>query len=220
MKRSTSRILTTHTGSLPRSRSLQELLIAKRAQHNHDESVLDLAVNERVSEIVKQQANTGLDVISDGKQGKESYVHCVKDRLTGFEGEWVPCPRPILEAEDFPEYYAGVADITPQPTCTGPAEWQGQDAVKNDISNLKAAVAGIQVEEIFMTSASPGVIAGFFPNEFYPSEEAYLYSLADAMKFEYSAIVEAGFMLQLDCPTSLLIGLDSSPTLPWMSSRR
>ena len=200
MKTSTSRILTTHTGSLPRSPKLQELLLAKREQRQLDEDVFDAEVRGRVSEVVEEQVDIGLDVINDGEQGRETYVHYVKDQLTGFEGERIKRTPPRLEAVDFPEFYARLPESSPQPACTGPIGWKDWARVQKDIDNLKAAAAEVQVEEVFMTSASPGVIPRFFPNEYYPSDEAYLYALADVMKDEYNAIVEAGLLLQLDCP--------------------
>ena len=178
---STSRILTTHTGSLPRSPELQELLLAKRERRQSDEDVFDAEVRGRVSEVVEQQVDIGLDVINDGEQGRETYVHYVKDQLTGFEGERIERTPPRLEAVDFPEFYARSSESSPQPACTGPIGWKDWARVQKDIDNLKAAAAEVQVEEVFMTSASPGVIPRFFPNEYYPSDEAYLYALADVM---------------------------------------
>jgi 5-methyltetrahydropteroyltriglutamate--homocysteine methyltransferase len=126
----------------------------------------------------------------------------VKERLTGFEGERLIRARPRLGDADFPEYTGTHQSSTaiPQPACTGPIAWKDWDAVQKDIDNLQTVVEGRQAEEVFMTAASPGVIANFLPNEYYPSDEAYLYALAEVMKDEYQAIVRAGFLLQLDCP--------------------
>jgi len=202
MKRSTSRILTTHTGSLPRSRELQELLRLREERRPLDPHTFATSVRAAVAEVVQHQVATGLDVINDGEQGRSQYAAYVKERLTGFDGERLMRARPRLGDADFPEYvvtHQSSASI-PQPACTSPVAWKDRDAVQQDIANLKAAVANLQVEEVFMTAASPGVIANFLPNEYYPTEEAYLYALADVMKEEYRAVVHAGFLLQVDCP--------------------
>jgi 5-methyltetrahydropteroyltriglutamate--homocysteine methyltransferase len=202
MKRSTSRILTTHTGSLPRSRELQELLRLREERRPLDQAAFAEGVRTAVADVVQQQIAIGLDVINDGEQERSQYATYVKKRLTGFEGERVIRARPRLGDNDFPEFVAThqSSSSIPQPACTGPITWKDQEAVQRDIANLKAAIGTRQVEEVFMTAASPGVIATFLPNEYYPSEEAYLYALAEAMKHEYQAIVQAGFVLQIDCP--------------------
>jgi 5-methyltetrahydropteroyltriglutamate--homocysteine methyltransferase len=202
MKRSMSHILTTHTGSLPRSRELQELLRPREERQAFDPSTLAASVRAAVAEVVQQQRAIGIDVINDGEQGRSQYAAYVKERLTGFEGERLIRARPRLGDADFPDYVATHQSSTsmPQPACTGPIAWRDKDAVQEDIANLKAAVGRHQVEEVFMTAASPGVIANFLPNEYYPTEEAYLYALAGVMKDDYRAIVQAGFLLQIDCP--------------------
>jgi 5-methyltetrahydropteroyltriglutamate--homocysteine methyltransferase len=202
MKRSTSHILTTHTGSLPRSRELQELLRLRDERRPFDQHAFAEGVRAAVADVVQQQIAVGLDVINDGEQGRSQYAAYVKERLTGFAGERLIRARPRLGDADFPDYVATHQSSTsiPQPACTGPIARRDKDAVQQDIANLKAAVGAGQVEEVFMTAASPGVIANFLPNEYYPTEEAYLYALADVMKEEYRAIVQAGFLLQVDCP--------------------
>lgn len=202
MKRSTSCILTTHTGSLPRSRELQELLRLRDERRAFDQHTFAGSVRAAVAEVVQQQIASGLDVINDGEQGRSQYAAYVKERLTGFAGERLIRARPRLGDADFPDYVATHQSSTsiPQPACTGPIAWRDKEAIQQDIANLKAAVGGRQVEEVFMTAASPGVIANFLPNEYYPTEEAYLYALAEVMKEDYRAIVQAGFLLQVDCP--------------------
>jgi 5-methyltetrahydropteroyltriglutamate--homocysteine methyltransferase len=202
MKRSTSRILTTHTGSLPRSHALQELLRLREDRQPFDPDTFAASVQAAVAEVVQQQVATGLDVVNDGEQGRAQYAGYVKDRLTGFDGERRVRARPRLGDADFPEYAIPHQSSTsmPQPACTGPIGWRDKDAIQQDIANLKAAVSTRQAEEVFMTAASPGVIANFLPNEYYPTEEAYLYALAEVMKDEYQAIVQAGLLLQVDCP--------------------
>ena len=204
MKRSTSRILTTHTGSLPRSVSLQELLREREDGAAFDPSRLSAGVRDGVADVVSRQRNAGIDVINDGEQGRSQYATYVKERLSGFEGERLVRARPRLDDADFPDFAATQTHMSsrniPQPACTGPIAWKDWPAVESDIASLKAGSADSGAEEVFMTAASPGVIANFLPNEFYESEEAYLYALADVMKHEYNAIVDAGLLLQIDCP--------------------
>ncbi len=204
MKRSTSRVLTTHTGSLPRSPHLQELLRAREEMSGHDSDVLSSGIRDSVADVVSRQQSAGIDVVNDGEQGRSQYATYVKERLTGFDGERMLRARPRLDDADFPEFAATQTHISsrtmPQPACTGPIAWKDWPAVQQDIENLRNATANSPVEEVFMTAASPGVIANFLPNEFHPTEEAYLYALADVMKDEYNAIVGAGLLLQIDCP--------------------
>ena len=204
MKRSTERILTTHTGSLPRSPHLQDLLREREEGRPLDREVFAAGIRDGVSEVVSRQRSAGIDVVNDGEQARSQYATYVKERLTGFEGERMVRARPRLDDSDFPEFAATQTHFSsrnmPQPACTGPIAWKDWLAVEQDISNLETASAGQEVEEVFMTAASPGVIANFLPNEYYPSEEAYLYALAEVMKDEYKAIVDAGLLLQIDCP--------------------
>ena len=204
MKRSESRILTTHTGSLPRSPELQELLRSRLDPKGGEAEEFRTGVDEGVADVVAKQAGIGIDVINDGEQGRVQYATYVKDRLNGFDGEQVLRARPRLDMLDFPEFAAqsGVSSSAtiPWPACTGPISWKDKDAVQRDIKRLKDATSGVESEEVFMTAASPGVIANFLPNEHYPSEEEYLYALADVMKDDYKAIVDSGLLLQIDCP--------------------
>ena len=204
MKRSTSRILTTHTGSLPRSPELQELLRQREDQGEIDEAQFHASVHDAVGQIVARQQDTGIDVVNDGEQGRSQYATYVKERLTGFEGERLVRSHIRLDDADFPEFHAAQTHLSSrnmrQPACTGPIAWKDWPAVERDIRNLKEAAAGQVVEEVFMTAASPGVIANFLPNEHYATEEEYLYALAEVMKDEYNAIASAGLLLQIDCP--------------------
>jgi 5-methyltetrahydropteroyltriglutamate--homocysteine methyltransferase len=202
MKRSTSHILTTHTGSLPRSPQHQALLRLREERRDYDQGRFAEGVRAAVSDVVQQQIAIGLDVINDGEQGRSQYAAYVKERLSGFEGERLIRGRPRLGDADFPDYVATHQSSTslPQPACTGPIACKDREAIQQDIASLKAAVGPRQVEEVFMTAASPGVIANFLPNEYYPTEEGYLYALAEVMKEEYRAIVQAGLLLQVDCP--------------------
>ena len=204
MKRSTSRILTTHTGSLPRSADLQELLRRREDQRDFDEDEFHAGVRNAVEAIVSRQQSAGIDVVNDGEQGRSQYATYVKERLTGFEGERLVRSHTRLDDADFPEFAAAQTHLSsrnmPQPACTGPIAWKDWPAVERDIQNLKEAATRAQVEEVFMTAASPGVIANFLPNEYYATEEEYLYGLAEVMKDEYNAIAGAGLLLQIDCP--------------------
>jgi 5-methyltetrahydropteroyltriglutamate--homocysteine methyltransferase len=164
------------------------------------------AFNERVRTAVlaavQKQLATGLSIVNDGEQGRADYTIYVKDRLTGFDGESAPLPN--RDAEEFPEWAGMARQLAPpfqrRPACTGPITWKDWPAVERDIRNLKEATAGRGAQEVFMTSPSPGQIGRFLPNHHYPSDEAYLYAVADVMKREYAAIVQAGFLLQIDCP--------------------
>jgi 5-methyltetrahydropteroyltriglutamate--homocysteine methyltransferase len=204
MKRSESRILTTHTGSLPRSPELQELLRSRLDPKAGEAEEFRTGVDEGVADVVAKQVEIGIDVINDGEQGRVQYATYVKDRLTGFDGEQLLRARPRIDMVDFPEFAAqsGVSSSAtiPWPACTGPIAWKEKDSVQRDIQRLQAATSGVKSEEVFMTAASPGVIANFLVNEHYPSEEEYLYALADVMKDDYKAIIDSGLLLQIDCP--------------------
>ena len=201
MKRSTTRILTTHTGSLPRPWDLVDLIIAKQAGSPTDEAALAQRGSQAVTEVVQKQADVGVDVLNDGEQSKAGYATYVMDRMTGFGGDSPVLPR--SDWADFPEAHerimSSLAVIT-RPACNGPVASKGGNEVQTDISNLKAGVSAAKSEEAFMTAASPGVIALFLVNQHYPSREAYMSVLVDLMKVEYKAIVDAGFLLQVDCP--------------------
>jgi 5-methyltetrahydropteroyltriglutamate--homocysteine methyltransferase len=201
MKRSTDKILTTHTGSLPRPDDLIPLLQAKDAGEPLDREVFERRVRGAVREVVQRQAETGIDVLNDGEMGKIGYATYIKDRLTGFEGEEMARPT-RGEARDFPEWGArfGAAADVRRPACDGPIAWKDFSEVQRDIDNLAAAVEGVPREEAFMSAASPGVIAHFLGDRYYGSEEKFVEALAAVMKDEYEAIVGAGFVLQVDCP--------------------
>ena len=200
MKRSTDRILTTHTGSLPRPPDLLAMLEAVDAGTPIDAAAFAARVESATRDIVRQQAAAGVDVVNDGEQGKVGYSTYVRQRLTGFGGQSEIKGR--ADWADFPEAAARAekrAHVL-RPACNGPIAWKDRAAVDRDIATFRAALAGVAVTEAFMTAASPGVIAHFLPNQHYPSREAYLARLVDVMKEEYDAIHRAGFLLQVDCP--------------------
>ncbi len=205
MKRSTRRILTTHTGSLPRPDGLLALITAKEAGTLASSAEFDASVRDAVGETVRKQIEAGVDVINDGEMSKPGYSTYVKDRLSGFEGESTPLTGMLADIRDFPEYAARLfsqssAALLKMPACNGPIRYRDTHDLETDLANLKAATAGVKAEEVFMSAASPGVIAVFLANQHYPTREAYLGALADAMRTEYEAIHRAGFLLQVDCP--------------------
>jgi len=202
MKRSMDRILTTHTGSLPRPPQVVELLLAEQKSPGTQTATLNAAVASAVAEVVRKQAECGLDVINDGEQGRVDYTSYVKDRLTGFDG---PSSPPLGTGEpDFPELSAMLAYFASpfqnRPACSGPVAWKDFPALEADIARAKQAMTGAKTADMFMTSPSPGQIARYLKNQHYPTDEAYLYALADVMAREYRAIADAGFVLQVDCP--------------------
>jgi 5-methyltetrahydropteroyltriglutamate--homocysteine methyltransferase len=200
MKRSTERILTTHTGSLPRPSDLTTMLEALDAGTALDPAAFETRARRAVADVVRQQVDAGVDVVSDGEQSKVGYSTYVRHRLTGFGGQ--STGRPRADWADFPEAAARAErrSTVSRPSCNGPIDWKDRTAVQRDIASLRAALDGVQPTEAFMTAASPGVIAHFLPNEHYPSREAYLSRLVDVMKEEYDAIHRSGFLLQVDCP--------------------
>jgi 5-methyltetrahydropteroyltriglutamate--homocysteine methyltransferase len=200
MKRSTDRILTTHTGSLPRPRDLATMLETLDAGTMPDPAAFEARVRGAVADVVRAQVEAGIDVVNDGEQGKVGYSTYVRHRLTGFGGQSTVGSR--ADWADFPEAAArGERRSTiSRPACDGPIEWKDRTAVQKDLANLRAAVDAAPPTEAFMTAASPGVIAHFLPNRHYPSREAYLARLVDVMKEEYDAIHRGGFLLQVDCP--------------------
>ena len=203
MTRSTDRILVTHTGSLPRPASLDELL----HRIDNGETLEDAAgfraqVREAVAAIVARQVAVGVSVVSDGEMSKIGYSTYVKERLEGFGGEDVGFEFPHPDLVDFPEYMVPVmSQLTfRMPACVGEIAYTGLADAQTDIDNLRAAVEHSGVTDAFMTAASPGVIAVFLANRHYRSHEEYVFALADAMKAEYDLIHQAGFVLQVDCP--------------------
>ena len=201
----TDRILTTHTGSLPRPADLIEMIRSRQQDPaSVDEGAFRARVREAVIEVTQKQVDAGIDIVSDGEEGKPSYATYVKDRLTGFEGERRMPIRIQGEAADFPEYterrMATTATILVRPTCNGPIAWKDFAAVERDIANFKEAAEKAKPVGTFMTAASPGVVAFFLGTEYYKTDDEYLEALSAAMKDEFEAIVNAGFLLQLDCP--------------------
>ncbi len=202
MRRSTERILTTHTGSLPRPDELTKVMFAKEEGVPVDTAALAARIKAAVADVVGRQVAAGLDVIDDGEYSKPSYATYVKDRLSGFGGE--SHPLTYRDLVDFPGMARRVFGDPGRarrktPACTGPIAVRDGAAAATDVANLQAAGAA-GGRERFLTAASPGVISLFFRNDHYPTHEAYLAAIADAMKHEYETVAHAGFVLQIDCP--------------------
>ncbi|MBO6790537.1 MAG: cobalamin-independent methionine synthase II family protein [Dinoroseobacter sp.] len=198
-----SKILTSHVGSLPRGQDVVDYIFAREHGKDYDTGAFDVCMTAAVSETVRKQVEAGVDIVSDGETSKISYATYVKDRYTGFDGD---SPRNApADLKQFPSFLKRLADDggTPQyarPMCVGEVKSKGQGELQKDIANLQAGMAQHGVERGFMNAASPGVISLFLQNDHYPTRDAYLAALADAMKEEYETIVAAGLDLQLDCP--------------------
>ena len=203
MATSQNRILTTHVGSLPRSQRVVDFLFAKENQEPYDSTAFDQCMTDSVAEVVKRQQEAGIDIVSDGETSKISYATYVKDRLSGFAGD---SPRNApADLKQFPSFLERLAKSggTPKyarPQCVDEITLKHDESLHKDIANLQAAAAQYGISNAFMNAASPGVIALFLPNAYYPSYEKYLEVLAEVMRVEYETIATAGLQLQLDCP--------------------
>jgi 5-methyltetrahydropteroyltriglutamate--homocysteine methyltransferase len=205
MKRSNERILTSHAGSLPRPDDVRALLYAKHAGQPYDTSSFATRVRAAVSEVVRKQTENGLNVINDGELSKINFTSYARERMGGVtrrKREPGQAPFKIWgrDEAEFPEYFAAIDLGVDYAVCNGPLKYLGHEAVQADISNLKAALEGVTVTEAFITAVAPGTIEHWLKNEYYPDEESYLAAIAEAMREEYRAIVEAGFILQIDDP--------------------
>lgn len=209
MKRSTNKILVTHVGSLPRPDDLLEMMRATQEGKAFDERAYATRLQGAVAEIVRKQVDLGIDIVDDGEFGKPSFLTYVNDRLGGFEpggpkgSPWAGS-REVLS---FPEYYewAATQAVSPaarqrQMICTGPIAYKGHKQLQRDIDNLKAALKGVKVEEVFMPAISPSNVEDWHKNQHYKTNEEYLFAIADAMHEEYKAIADAGFLVQIDDP--------------------
>lgn len=204
MQLSTKRILTTHVGSLPRPQAVVDMLFAEDQGSDYDLEAYDAVMAHAVDEVVQKQRQSGVDVVSDGEMSKISYATYIRHRLSGFVIGEMPRATP-KDLDDFPEYKRKLAEsgATPQyhrPICASPVAFVNAEPLENDILRLKGAVADSGAVDAFMNAASPGVIAVFQPNTYYPTQEAYLEALSEAMRVEYETIVESGLLLQIDSP--------------------
>ena len=198
-----SKILTSHVGSLPRTQEVVDYIFARENEQPYDQQKFDDCMTSSVLDTVEKQKQAGIDIVSDGETSKISYATYVKDRYTGFSGD---SPRnPPEDLKLFPGFLQRLANDggTPQyarPMCTSDVKSKGQGELQKDIANLKSAMAASDIHQGFMNAASPGVISLFLQNDYYPTRDAYLAALADAMRDEYETIVTSGLELQLDCP--------------------
>ncbi len=229
MKRSTERILTTHVGSLARPDRQLKLLFAKERGEDYDQAEFEASTRQAVDDIVVGQAKAGIDIVCDGEQGKSSFLTYITERLAGFspseqQGEdlWVDSRETIAFPEFYDAHRKSREGLIAQPVklvCTGPVEYVGQEILQREIETVKAAAAKHNIEEVFMTAVSPSDVEGQQTNQFYDSDEAYLYAIADAIHHEYQAIVDAGLILQIDDPR-LLTYYISRPDLSVEDCRR
>jgi 5-methyltetrahydropteroyltriglutamate--homocysteine methyltransferase len=209
MQRSTNRILVTHQGTLPRPDDIRELMVARAAGQEIDQAKLATRVRAAVAEGVQRQIDCGIDCVNDGEMSKTSFSDYVSDRFAGIEPTDQPYVSPISgrDLKEFPEYFQtrgvlGRGGVLRRVVfaCNQPLTYVGQKAVQTDIENFKFALEGKTVTEAYLPAVAPGSIEHWLKNQYYPSEEAYLFAIADAMHEEYQAIVDAGFVLQIDDP--------------------
>jgi 5-methyltetrahydropteroyltriglutamate--homocysteine methyltransferase len=203
MKHSTDRILTTHVGSLPRSQAVTDVLFARERNEIKDAPAAAAIIADAVAEVVRRQVAVGIDVVSDGEMSKISYATYIAERLSGFGGD---TPRePGQDLVEFPGLLKKLADRGStakyrRPRCVGEIRVKNLAPLQADLGNIKSAIAAAAPAEAFMNAASPGVVALFQPNDFYRSQDEYLTALAEALRVEYEAIVQAGIILQIDAP--------------------
>jgi 5-methyltetrahydropteroyltriglutamate--homocysteine methyltransferase len=219
MKTSTDRILTTHVGSIPRPESIRALLRARLAGQAVDEAQLAARAAEAVTNAVRRQAEVGLDVVSDGEMSKTSFLAYTDDRLTGFvpaaggadpsaaptdAGFWTRRVDSRREWRAFREYYTDYLPremplASPPTVCQGPIAYKGQALIEKDLATFGAALHGVAVAEAFVPAIAPAMV-GRGQNRYYKTEEEYVFAIAEALRTEYRAIVDAGFVLQIDDP--------------------
>src|ERR1700742_653098 len=207
MKTSTDRILTTHTGSLPRPQSLMDIILRREKGDTIDAAAFETATAKAVDEIVAQQVACGVDIVSDGEMSKPSYTTYIRHRVDGTQmnpraakkGRDIMIGNDLLAHPDFANRRRNFSD-SPFPGCVGPLKYKDRSALDRDLAHLKAAAAKSKPADVFMTAPSPGILTRFIINLHYPTEEAYVEALAEVLKVEYRAIVEAGFILQIDAP--------------------
>jgi 5-methyltetrahydropteroyltriglutamate--homocysteine methyltransferase len=207
MKTSKDRILTTHTGSLPRPKALTELILSRETGGAVDAASFEAEAAKAVDNVVAKQVAAGIDIVSDGEMSKPSYTTYIRHRVSGIEpdpraaqkGRDIMVGRDMLEHPDFAQQRGNFSDV-PFPGCIGELRYKDRVPLERDLAHLKAAADRWRPSEVFMTAPSPGILTRFIINLHYPSEDAYLAALADVMQAEYRAIVEAGFLLQIDAP--------------------
>jgi 5-methyltetrahydropteroyltriglutamate--homocysteine methyltransferase len=207
MQTSKDRLLTTHAGSLPRPKPLIDLILAREQGGDVDLAAFEAEIAKAVDDVVARQVAAGIDIVSDGEMSKPSYTTYIRHRVSGIE----PDPRAAEKGRDImigrdtlahPDFARRRNNFTavPFPGCVGPLRYQDRSGLDRDLAHLKAAVSRARPTDVFMTAPSPGILTRFVINLHYPSEDAYVEALAEVMKTEYRAIVEAGFVLQIDAP--------------------
>jgi 5-methyltetrahydropteroyltriglutamate--homocysteine methyltransferase len=203
LKSSTERVLTTHVGSLPRSQAVTDVLFARERNEVQDAAAAARVIGDAVVDVVRRQVEVGIDVVSDGEMSKISYATYIADRFTGFAGD---TPRePGQDLVEFPRLMTKLAERGAtakyrRPRCVGEIKVKDTRPLTADLENMQRAVTAVRPVDAFLNAGSPGVIALFQPNDFYPTADAYLEALAEALRSEYEAIVAAGFLLQIDAP--------------------
>ncbi len=223
MIRSNGRIRVTHQGTLPRPDDLRSLVRARGSGESYDAEALAAGLESAVASVVRRQVEIGVDSINDGEQSKTNFSDYVTTRLGGLQ----PTPElyysPITgrDRRDFPDYHqrnrlGGNRHVY---QCVGPLSYTGQALLETDIANFRAAKNGLQVEQAYLPAVAPGSIEHWLRNDYYPDEEAFLYAIAEAMREEYRAIIEAGFVLQVDDP-DLADGWQVDPSLDLASYRK
>ena len=203
MIRSTERFLTTHTGSLPRPDDLVRIMYAREEGVPVEGQALAARVRTAVAEVVKKQADIGIDIVNDGETSKPSYATYIKDRLDGFGGTGNTfIYQDLVEFPNLGKRVFGDPGRSRRktPACNAPIRVRDESAAKIDVENLKSALVGANATRAFMSAASPGVVSLFFRNDHYASQEAYLFAIAEAMRHEYEAVAGGGIVLQIDCP--------------------
>jgi len=235
MKQSAQRILTTHVGSLPRPRDMLQPLHARDSGEPYDAGALERQIAKAVSDVVHRQADLGIDIVNDGEHGRASFATYANTRIGGLERVLRP-PRHVSRAtrdslafpavyDEMRKMFSARRELTGRPedtvslVCTGPLRYAGHDQVNADIAHLKAATAGLPVQEAFVTAISPTNLEMYFENQYYKSEEEYLFALADVMREEYKTIVDAGFVLQVDDPR-LITHYNRVPSLSLEENRK
>ena len=235
MKHSERRILTTHVGSLPRLRELLAPLHARESGEPYDAAALERAIGATTTSVVRRQAELGIDVLNDGEHGRSSFATYANTRIGGLAREMHPPPhiaRPTRDSRAFPAVYAEMKkmfgarrELTGRPedevslVCTGPVKYIGHQQLAADIAHLKSATRGQAAEEVFVTAISPTNLEMYFENRYYKTEEEYLFALAAAMREEYQAVVQAGFVLQVDDPR-LITHWNRVPELSLQDNRK
>src|SRR5262245_29388422 len=212
MARDANRILTTHAGSLPRSEALRWLVYCRAEGRTYNLTDLAQRLKDEVAEVVRKQVECGIDSVNDGELGKTNFTNYVRERLAGFEMrdyrpgvDSAPLNITARDSKDFPQYFAGgkgsltgAAQRRQLAVCVSPLKYVGRAALEEDLQNFRAALAGVKTAEAFLPANTPGTIEHWLRNEHYPTEEAFVEAIAEAMREEYQAIVDAGFLLQID----------------------